>query len=1051
MLRSRTLATIFSILTLVACANSQSPNANINGQVLDASGGAIAGADIVAIDDLTGVHYTASTSSEGIYFLRGLPPGPYRLQVSKPGFKTIIKPDITLNVQDAVSLNFSLPVGAQMETVTVEGGTSSINAESATVSTVVDRRFAENLPMNGRSFQSLVELTPGVVVTASNGYDDGQFSVNGQRSDANYWMVDGVSANIGVSVANPGSGLAGSLGSFSVLGGTNSLVSVDALQEFRIQTSTFAPEFGRTPGAQISIVTRSGTNRFTGTLFDYLRNDVLDANNWFADEAGLAKPRERQNDFGGTLGGPIFKNRTFFFFSYEGLRLRLPQTTLTTVPDLAARSTASPALRPYLNSYPTPNGPDDPSTGLAQFNASYSDPASLDAYSLRLDHTLTRHLIIFGRYDYSPSSIEQRGTGGALNDVFASRIVTQTATVGGTWTVSDKVLNDARFNYSRTNGSGSQRLDGFGGAEPITSLPVPSPYSSQNAAFAFDIADGTGGLLNIGKGQNNTQKQFNVVDTLSVQHGSHALKFGVDYRRLSPKLDPTLYRQLALFADVPSAESGDLLFSYIASSQGSTLLFQNLGAFAQDTWRATSRFTLTYGVRWDVDFAPDATEGPSFPSVTGYDLKNLSSLQLAPAGTAPFRTRYANFAPRLGVAYELFPAARWATVLRAGVGVFHDLASGQVGNLIWQSDYPYGASKFGFGGSFPLDAATAAPAPFVPPGGGEGTITAFNPHLKLPYTTEWSAAIEQELGKRQSLSLTYVGASGQDLIQTADIFPVQASFSQAILVDNTATSNYNSLQVQFRRQVAQGLDLLGSYTWAHSIDDASAGSFGSTSNTYVPGAQSQNRGPSDFDIRHSFSLGLSYEVPSPKSNPLISSIVQGWSLQSSVQAHSAPPVNITDSELSTLLNGVAAIRPDVVLGEPLYLYGSNYPGGKAFNPAAFTPPPLDPNTGAPIRQGDLSRNTMRGFDAVQWDFAVHRDFPLHESIKLQFRAELFNILNHPNFASPVGNIFSPQFGLSTQLLGQSLSNGNVAGGGGLSPLYQLGGPRSIQLALKLFF
>jgi hypothetical protein len=248
-----------------------------------------------------------------------------------------------------------LPLGALHEIVTVEGGASLVNTESASVSTVVDRQFAENLPMNGRSFQSLIDLTPGVVITGSNGYDDGQFSVNGQRSDSNYWMVDGVSANIGISAANPSSGLAGSLGSFSVLGGTNSLVSVDALQEFRIQTSNFAPEFGRTPGAQISIVTRSGTNRFNGTAFDYLRNDVLDANDWFADEAHLTKPKERQNDFGGTLGGPLRKDQTFFFFSYEGLRLRLPQTTLTTVPDILARQNALPALSPYLKAYPLPD------------------------------------------------------------------------------------------------------------------------------------------------------------------------------------------------------------------------------------------------------------------------------------------------------------------------------------------------------------------------------------------------------------------------------------------------------------------------------------------------------------------------------------------------------------------------------------------------------------------------------------------------------------------------------------------------------------------------
>jgi hypothetical protein len=314
------------VLMLAVPLLAQSPNGVLNGQIVDPSNGVIVGADVVAVNDVTGVQYSAKTNNEGIYVLQNLPPGPYRLQVSKIGFKTLIKPDITLNVQDALAINFTLPLGALSETVTVEGGAPLVNTESATVSTVVDRQFAENLPMNGRSFQTLIQLTPGVVLTPSTIYDSGQFSVNGQRANANYWMVDGVGANIGVgAVFTPRNGYSGSLASFSAQGGTNSLVSVDALQEFRIQTSTFAPEFGRMPGGQISILTRSGTNQFHGTAFDYLRNDLFDANDWFAASKGQPKPEERQNDFGGTFSGPIAKGRSFFFFSYEGLRLRLPQ------------------------------------------------------------------------------------------------------------------------------------------------------------------------------------------------------------------------------------------------------------------------------------------------------------------------------------------------------------------------------------------------------------------------------------------------------------------------------------------------------------------------------------------------------------------------------------------------------------------------------------------------------------------------------------------------------------------------------------------------------
>jgi hypothetical protein len=252
-----------------------------------------------------------------------------------------------------------------------------------------------------------------VIPTAGSGNTD-TFVVNGQRETSNYWTVDGVSANFGIggNIGNPGAGLGGQAGATSLPGGTNSLVSVDALQEFRIGTSTAAPDSGLTAGGQISIVTRSGTNQFHGSLFDYFRNTVLDANNWFNgvnvfNSTPLPKAPEQQNDFGGTVGGPIRKDRTFFFFSYEGLRLRLPQTALTQVPDLQARQDAIPAVQQFLNAYPFDPKQPDLGDGVAQFNASYSNPSSLDAYSLRIDDRLTDKLNLFGRYNYSPSSIAQ--------------------------------------------------------------------------------------------------------------------------------------------------------------------------------------------------------------------------------------------------------------------------------------------------------------------------------------------------------------------------------------------------------------------------------------------------------------------------------------------------------------------------------------------------------------------------------------------------------------------------------------------------------------------
>jgi len=1063
----------FLLLLVSLAANSafaQLETATVSGQIVDPSGLSVTSAQVKLVDIDRDTTTSAGTNASGLYTFPSVQPGRYRMEVTAAGFKVVNVTGLIVNVQDHIEQNFRLQVGSVAESVTVTAGAPLVNTTDATVSTVVDRQFAENLPMNGRSFQTLIELTPGVVLTANNGFDTGQFSVNGQRASSNYWMVDGVSANIGISASQTsGNGLGGAVGSSSVLGGTNSLVSVDALQEFRIQTSTFAPEFGRTPGGQISIITRSGTNQFHGTGFDYVRNDIFDANNWFngyTNSPPLPKAEERQNDFGGTLSGPILRNRTFFFFSYEGLRLRLPQTLLTLVPDLSSRQNASPTVQPFLNAFPMPNGPDDLSTNVAQYNGSFSDPATLDAYSLRIDHKLSDKLTLFGRYDYSPSTLSERGNFTALSTVGQQTITTQTGTAGATWLLSPVTANEFRFNYSRTEASGSYYLDNFGGAVPVANLPFPNSFTTQNAQFSLAISSlGNNPGLTLGPNAYNVQRQINLVDDVSLQEGVHALKFGIDFRRLSPEFDPVGYTQGNYFSDVPSAEIGSTYFNYLISSRPATLLFRNLGIFAQDTWHVISRLTLTYGLRWDVDFVPSSISGPSFNAVTGFDLSNLSTLALAPAGTPPYDTAYGNVAPRIGLAYQMSQNPNRQTVLRGGFGVFYDLATSEAGNLLSNIAYPFGANASIFPGAFPLSATVAAPPPIVPPSATNfGYLYAFDPHLKPPRTLQWNVALEQSLGQEQTITASYIGSVGRRLLQTAAIFSPNANLDYADLVTNAGTSDYNALQLQFRRRLSRGLQALASYTWSHSIDTGSAGSIGNGSNALSALNSNVNRGPSDFDDRNAFSMALTYDVPSPKWNTFANVLLRGWSTENVVQAQSAPPVDVNYAYVGELSNGfVTSPRPDVVPGQPFYLYGSQCaaafqvpvcPAGKGFNPAAFTPPPLNP-AGVPLSQGNLPRNALRAFGVTQWDFAVHRDFPIHESVKLQFRAEMFNVLNHPNFGPPSGNLglpsaINPAFGLSTQMLGQSLAGGNL-GSGAFSPLYQIGGPRSIQFALKLFF
>jgi len=1069
------ITALLSIVALTSMLFSQTETATVSGRVTDTDGAVVVGTKVQLESIERGTTQTAATNSAGIYVFVGVQPGQYHMTVAKPGFRQIEVTGLILNVQDHTEKNFRLEVGSASESVTVSSSSPLLNTTDASVSTVVDRNFADKLPLNGRSFQTLIYLSPGVIPVAVQGEDSGQFSVNGQRAASNYWMVDGVSANVGASTTFAGQQLAGSVGATSVLGGTNSLVSVDAMQEFRIQTSTFAPEFGRTPGGQISIVTRSGTNEFHGSVFDYLRNDALDASNWFngyINNPPLPKAKERQNDFGGTLGGPIFKDKTFFFFSYEGLRLRLPVTALSRVPDALARQNANPAVQPLLNAFPFDPQQPDLGNGVSRFNVSFSNPASLDDYSIRIDHQVSGKLTIFGRYNDSPSQIGQRGASGApLSTMATSRIDGRQITAGAEWNISGLAIDEARFNYSRTNATLIQSLDGFGGATPLSSVALPAPFTVNDSVFqAFIVALNPFGILGIGPSTQSIQQQYNFVDNVTLQRGSHSLRIGVDYRQLRPVFAPRRYSQTVSFRNVTSAAAGTVLTSSVSTGVGATLKFQNLSFFAQDTWRVIPRFTMTFGVRWDTDFAPSAASGPSFPAITGFStIGNLSAAVLAPAGTPAFQNHYRNFAPRFGAAYQMAQRQNWATVVRGGVGVFYDLASSEAANVILAGGFPYGSGRNVVrGGSFPLSQQSAAAPAIAPPSpANPGPLGAFDPHLQLPYTVEGNFGVEQGLGSQQSLSAAYVASSGRRLIQTASVgIPPSPSITRLSLVNNSASSSYNSFQAQFERRLRSGLQVTTGYTWSHSIDNASGGSTGTSSNLPASPGNPGNRGSSDFDIRHSLSLGLTYSIPNPLKSTFLREVTGGWSLQNIVQAQSARPVPILDGNFSTLTNGFDPdIRPDIVSGVPLYLYGPQYPGGKAINNTVgalpggcpdgspsvgpFCDPPSDAN-GFALRQGTLGRNVVRGFGLFQWNLGVHREFTLHESVKMVFRSELFNALNHPNFSPQDGDITSPTFGLSTQTLGNYLSGG-IQGNGSFSSLYQIGGPRSVQFALTIRF
>jgi hypothetical protein len=553
-----------------------------------------------------------------------------------------------------------------------------------------------------------------------------------------------------------------------------------------------------------------------------------------------------------------------------------------------------------------------------------------------------------------------------------------------------------------------------------------------------------------GKDSRVINHQFNVVDTLSVQKGSHSLKFGVDYRRLSPFSNPPVYTLEGAFASIAALDAGTTAFTFVLYSPNATFLFQNLGLFGQDTWRISPRLTITYGLRWDIDFTPSTENGPSIPAVTGFSLTDLSNLALAPAGTSIYGTRYGSIAPRVGAAYQISQRPDWGLVFRGGFGVFYDLSSTEVANADIYS-YPFSNSIQPANVPFPTPPSVAALPPLLPPNATQGTLFGFNPNLEVPYSLQWSAAFEQGVGKAQTFKVSYVGSSGHRLLTSENVINPNPNYLTTTLVSNAGFSDYNSLQVQFQRRLYKGLQSLISYTWSHSIDTSSYGEY--TNGSFLD--VSSNKGDSEFDIRDTFSAAMTYDVPKVSGNAFLMAIANGWSTENVVQVHSAPPVDLL---VGGFYSGLALgdknilLRPDLVPGQPIYVYGPQYPGGKALNPNAFATPPLDPVTGFPTRQGNLGRDALRAFGLTQWDFAVHRDFPIREAMKLQFRAEMFNLLNHPNFGPFDYNfgVGDPHFGQSTAMANQATS-GEVTANGGFSALYQLGGPRSIQLALKFIF
>jgi Carboxypeptidase regulatory-like domain/TonB-dependent Receptor Plug Domain len=1060
-------------LLLVLCtafrAWAQFGAATVVGVVQDSSKAGITDAKLKLINTQTGTENDSATNQAGGFLLPGVIPGAYTLQIERDGFATTQVNGIELDAGDDKNLLIRMKVGAVTETVNVDASELTLNRSNASVSTVVDRKLIAKVPLNGRSLQDLISLTPGIVTespqaaTQSGTQTQGDFSVNGEPTEANSFFVDGVSANIRSVLTSSAShtGSSGSIAGSTALGTTQSLISVDALQEFRVLSSTYSAEYGRTPGGQFTFLTRSGGNDVHGSLYDYFRSNPLDTLDWFAKNSleidkypiftGYTPAVYKQSDFGGTLGAPIVvpsiydgRNRSFLFLSYEGLYVdqQTPQT-YSLVPTFCYGNSGPECpgipleVAAVLQTFPFPlYTTPAPVLGFAKVTGA-SFPSHVNSSSVRVDHIFSPKFSIFVRYGGTPSD----GSANQLYSVTTYRNSTQSLTFGATNQLSASQSNELRLGYvgAHVNSStttevldyGSGHTGIFPGGDLNADLGAVSSYGSASADAYIHI---TG----LGDSDSNTNQardsldEWNLRDTFSLSARNHLFRFGVDQRYIRAGMTPPAVSILADFFTRDSLVENSASDLVVTRSTPARPVLDEFSAFTEDEWKIWPSLSLSLGLRWDVNPAPKGQHGQDAYTVLG-DIAAPATLRLAPRGTSLWHTGWFNLAPRLGAAWVVRGQPGRELLVRAGGGVFFD--TGTRAALRAFDGIGFATSAYFLGAPVPATSSqiafpTAVTAPY-----SNMQAFAFSPHLQLPYSWQWNLGVEQALGRNQSITVSYVGAAGRRLLeeQRRNVSAANPDFGDVTYFPSGLNSSFQSLQTKFQRSWSPGIEVLASYTWAHSLD------YGSTDPAYP-----LQWGNSNLDVRQNLEAAASWSS-APARHRLLSfrRALEGWEADGRLIARTSFPVDLLGNFFFDPVTG----RPyysgvDLVPGKPFYLHDSQLPGGRMFNggqtvsdPAFVLP--------AGAAQGDAPRNFVRGFPAVQGNLAVQQSIRLPERLNVQIKAETFNVFNHPNFGYIDPSLSDLLFGQSTKMLNQSFGSSGA--------LYNQGGPRAIQLSLRLTF
>ena len=1047
-IRRRVFLVVFLAVALCLVFHASSARAqvtaSISGVVTDQSGAAVQGAVVQAKSLDTGAVHEATTDQSGHYQLVAMAVGRYEIQVTKEGFSAAIRTGVRLVIGQEANIDVSLHVGQVSQQIKVVGDAPVVNLTTQDISGLVGERQVKDLPLNGRSYDLLLALNPGIVnftwektggIGVSNSTTGNNFAVSGNRPQQNLFLLNGVEFT-GAAENNMQPG-----------GTSGELLGVEAVHEFNVLRDSYGAEYGKHPGGQVIIVTQSGSNQLHGSAYEFLRNNALDAPNYF--DQGSAPPFQR-NQFGASLGGPIRKDKTFLFGNYEGLRQNLHQTSAAFVPDATSRASASPSVVPLLNLWPVApaNAPDF--NGIAQFFSSPLQTIRDDFGTVRLDHIFSGHDSLAAVYTID----DGQDLTATVADPYSSDVVAlreQVFSLDETHSFSGTMTNVARVGFSRagyfftgepTPGTPAASVPGFLLGHPVGAVVVGGSAASNPQAQIGLAGSNNGSNLSIAR------NLYTVEDHFTLVHGRHQFTVGAWFQPFQSNETIALSQfGQATFTSLTTFLQGTTS-SFLYDPTPTEMNWRSLfGAwYAQDIIRVTPKLTLSLGFR--DEFTTGWNE--AHDRAANYTFTNGVIVTQPHVGHSLFLTNNGKFLPqpRIGIA---FAPINDKTVIRAGFGMYNDLQDA----LGYRTDQnapfnpTYSIASLPVA-SLPIDPTAAVPtgAKLVPGG--------VQPDMHTPALISWSLRVEQQLSENTSFTLGYVGSHGYHEmigIDANEPFPVicpaspcpatyPSTFPGALAnapvpdgtyyipfvspstpranpaIANTWTwfsvgnSNYNALQADLNHRFSHGLSLRGVFTWSKALDDGD--SLNATAAANAPGLVSNpfdlhaDYGLATYDVRHSAVINAVYRLPFGRGQAIGGSLdglgnafASGWSINSIVTLQSGfpftPQLSYNPSNNGDTRNPVRPFaNPDftgnVILGKP----------GQWFDPNAFLAPPV--NSGF---YGNLGRDTLIGPGLATWDFSVMKETTIREQFALQFRAEIFNLLNRANFNTPNLIVFTP--------------------------------------------